>query len=57
MAYAADQPHLVGAAASIGISYGKSTGQVLRGHLTYFHEHGHDLAATGMYEDRGGASS
>jgi hypothetical protein len=44
-AYVAAQPHLVGAAASVGISYGKSTGQMLREHLVRLHENGHQEAA------------
>ncbi|HEV2452004.1 MAG TPA: hypothetical protein VGS62_08760 [Streptosporangiaceae bacterium] len=45
MAYVAAQPHLAGAAASVGISHGKSTGQMLREHLARFHERGHPEAA------------
>lgn len=45
MAYAASRPHLAGAAASVGISYGKSTAQMLREYFASFHERGHEEGA------------
>lgn len=45
MAYVAARPHLIGALASAGISRGKSTGRMVREHLTDFHQRGHPEAA------------
>lgn len=36
-----DQPMLFGAAASVGIEHGKSTGQMLREYFAAFHARGH----------------
>lgn len=44
-AYVAAQPHLIGALASVGITHGKSTAQMIREHLGSYHERGHPEAA------------
>lgn len=41
MDYAMDQPHLVGACASVGIEKGKSTQQMLAEYLAAYHARGH----------------
>lgn len=41
MAWYADQPHLTGAAASVGVSRGLSAQQVLHATLANYHSQGH----------------
>lgn len=44
-AFTDGDPHLPGAAASVGITYGKSTAQVLLEYLRAYHARGHQEAA------------
>ena len=45
-AFLDSNPHLIGAAASVGIEHGKSTSQVIMEYLQVYHMRGHQEKST-----------
>ena len=41
LSYAASQPHLIGACASVGIEHGRSTQEMVVSFLAGYHDRGH----------------